>query len=353
MRNAAIEYLKRTYRPRAILLYGSYQYGGYDEYSDFDCMIVSDEKTRAHDSRAIGGVFLDCRIVTAEEALNGEMGPLLPAYDAEIAMDDGIGQQLQQRVRQYVRAREKTDSGEKERIVSRVRKALCRMQKPGDEGNSNAVSLLSESLGDYFLLRDLYFFGSRKAEHFLEQNDPAGFALYRRAIALRTAESIREWAEYVIGESKPEAAARSDFSILRGTETWQQAGAYYVRIQAMAKKHHITLCQEFDGHDGPETKYVVVTDRDFPVATARMYPIDPAGMMIGRVVVLPEYRHRGIGTMVVRECEKWAAELGSEKAVLESRDNKVDFYRKLGYAVCGEPSDGDTFRCVRMEKSLR
>ena len=35
-------------------------------------------------------------------------------------------------------------------------------------------------------------------------------------------------------------------AVIRATETWQQAGAYYVRIQAMAKKHHITLRQEFD-----------------------------------------------------------------------------------------------------------
>ena len=28
--------------------------------------------------------------------------------------------------------------------------------------------------------------------------------------------------------------------IIRATETWQQAGAYYVRIQGMAKQHHIT-----------------------------------------------------------------------------------------------------------------
>ena len=30
-----------------------------------------------------------------------------------------------------------------------------------------------------------------------------------------------------------------NFSIIRATETWQQAGAYYVRIQAMVKKHHM------------------------------------------------------------------------------------------------------------------
>ena len=144
----------------------------------------------------------------------------------------------------------------------------------------------------------------------------------------------------------------SGFSILRATETWQQAGAYYVRIQAMAKKHHIPLRQEFDEHDGPDTKYVVITDNDFPIATARMYPLDAHSMMIGRVVVLPEYRRLGIGTMVVNECETWAEELGFSKTVVESRDNKIAFYEQMLYEVCGEAVDGETFRCVRMEKQL-
>lgn len=142
------------------------------------------------------------------------------------------------------------------------------------------------------------------------------------------------------------------FSIIRATETWQQAGAYYVRIQAMAKKHHITLRQEFDEHDGQDTKYIVVTDHDFPIATARMYPLDERRMMIGRVVVLPEYRHRGIGTMVVSECEVWAEELYFSKTVVESRENKVGFYEQMLYEVCGEVVEGETFRCVRMEKDL-
>ena len=143
-----------------------------------------------------------------------------------------------------------------------------------------------------------------------------------------------------------------NLAVIRATETWQQTGAYYVRIQAMAKKHHITLRQEFDEHDGPDTKYIVITDNDFPVATARMYPLDITSMMIGRVVVLPEYRHQGLGSMVVTECECWAEELGYGKTVVESRDNKVKFYEKLMYEVVGEPVDGETFRCIRMEKEL-
>ena len=71
--------------------------------------------------------------------------------------------------------------------------------------------------------------------------------------------------------------------IIRATETWQQAGAYYVRIQAMARKHHIALRQEFDDHDTPETKYIVVTDDYLPVATARLGGHDRAGGRPSRI----------------------------------------------------------------------
>ncbi len=142
--------------------------------------------------------------------------------------------------------------------------------------------------------------------------------------------------------------------IIRATETYQQAGAYYVRIQAMAKKHHISLRAEFDEHDGPNTKYIVVLDDEFPVATSRLYPIDQNKVMIGRVVVLPEYRHHGLGSLVMEETEKWAKELGYKTAVIESRDNKVEFYEKLGYIKTDDKIvNYGTFDCIRMEKDIR
>ena len=140
--------------------------------------------------------------------------------------------------------------------------------------------------------------------------------------------------------------------IIRATETCHRAGAYYVRIQAMARKHHISLPQEFDEHDTPETRYILVTDHNFPIATARMYPIDENSMMIGRVVVLPEYRRQGIGTMVVYACEEWADEEYYSKTVVESRDNKIAFYESMGYEMTGQIVEGDTVSCTRMEKPL-
>ncbi|MBR4367655.1 MAG: GNAT family N-acetyltransferase [Bacteroidaceae bacterium] len=141
--------------------------------------------------------------------------------------------------------------------------------------------------------------------------------------------------------------------IIRATKTAEQAGAYYVRIQAMARKHHITLYAEFDEHDTPETKYIVVVDDYLPVATCRLYAIDNQRVMLGRIVVLPDYRRQGLGTLVVREAEKWAKELGYCTAVVESRDNKTIFYEKMGYVPdYSQKIVGETFTCYRMEKEI-
>jgi GNAT superfamily N-acetyltransferase len=141
--------------------------------------------------------------------------------------------------------------------------------------------------------------------------------------------------------------------ILRATTTAGRAGACYVRIQAMARKHKIPLDVEFDEHDTPETKYIVAVDDFLPIATCRLYAIDDAKVMLGRIVVLPEYRRKGIGTRVVEEAEAWARELGFTRAVVESRDNKIPFYESMGYvADFDRRIEGKTFTCFRMEKIL-
>ena len=69
--------------------------------------------------------------------------------------------------------------------------------------------------------------------------------------------------------------------------------------------------------------------------------------------ILPEYRHQGLGTLTVREAEKWAKELGFQTAVLESRENKIHFYETMGYvADLSRKIVGETFTCYRMEKEL-
>lgn len=200
MKEVAVEYLVNTYHPRSLLVYGSFARGDWDEYSDFDCMIIVDEKSVKHDDTVIEGVQLDCFVFTAEETAEEDPELFLPAYDAEILFDDGIGEQLQERVRRYVREQKTIDADEKAFIVSWIRKTMKRMQKDDDEGNYRAIAFLWESLTDYCLLRDLFYFGSKTTIQYLLTNDMEGYKLFHKAIKLKTNESILNWARYVIHE---------------------------------------------------------------------------------------------------------------------------------------------------------
>ncbi|MBQ3669607.1 MAG: GNAT family N-acetyltransferase [Clostridia bacterium] len=141
--------------------------------------------------------------------------------------------------------------------------------------------------------------------------------------------------------------------VVRATEEWQRAGAYSVRIQGMNRQHHISLREEFDGHDGDGTRYIVLLDEGYPVATCRFYQLNPERVMIGRVVVLPEYRGRHMGQRVISEAEMWIKELGYSEIEIESRTVAVDFYRKLGFDEVNDTViQSGVFECIRMEKRL-
>lgn len=141
--------------------------------------------------------------------------------------------------------------------------------------------------------------------------------------------------------------------IIRACELWQRAGAYCVRIQGMNRQHRISLREEFDEHDGEGTLYIVILDDGYPVATCRFYETDAESVMLGRVVVLPEYRKKGLGRMAVSEAERWIAERGYKKVVIDSRVSAVGFYEKLGYTpVDGTVIKSGLFDCIRMCKNL-
>ncbi|MBQ7500321.1 MAG: GNAT family N-acetyltransferase [Clostridia bacterium] len=144
-----------------------------------------------------------------------------------------------------------------------------------------------------------------------------------------------------------------NYEIMRAEEEWQRAGAYSVRIQGMNKQYHISLRDEFDEHDCDGTRYIIILDDGYPIATCRFYEIDPDTMLIGRVVVLPEYRGQKLGTKTVSEAEKWIEELGYKNVVIDSRVVAVGFYEKLGYEqVDGRVVKGWTFDCIRMKKHI-
>ena len=144
-----------------------------------------------------------------------------------------------------------------------------------------------------------------------------------------------------------------EFEILRAEAEWQRAGAYSVRIQGMNRQHHIPLREEFDEHDCEGTKYIVLLDDGYPIATCRFYENSADAVTLGRVVVLPEYRGQGLGRAAVGEAEKWIAECGYKEIRIDSRTVAVPFYEKLGYTVIDEGIvKSGSFDCIKMQKIL-
>ena len=145
----------------------------------------------------------------------------------------------------------------------------------------------------------------------------------------------------------------NEYEVIRAEEEWQRAGAYSVRIQGMNRQHHIPLREEFDEHDTDGTRYIVLLDDGYPIATCRFYEISEKEVILGRVVVLPEYRGNNIGRKVVNEAEQWITELGYDEIIIDSRVEAVKFYEKLGY-VCldGSKIKSGNFDCIRMHKLM-
>ncbi len=141
--------------------------------------------------------------------------------------------------------------------------------------------------------------------------------------------------------------------VLRATEEWQRAGAYSVRIEGMNRQHHISLRDEFDEHDCDGTRYIVMLDDGYPVATCRFYEVDNCSVIIGRLVVLPDYRGQKLGSRVINEAEAWIKELGYKTILIDSRLETIGFYEKLGFEHIDDTIiRSGTFDCVRMKKTV-
>ena len=144
-----------------------------------------------------------------------------------------------------------------------------------------------------------------------------------------------------------------EMKIIRVTKESERAGAYYVRMAAMMRKYQIPLDAEIDAHDGENCHYILALDDIYPVATCRWFEVRDGVAEIGRVVVLPEYRGKHLGQVVVAEAEKWMHEVGVKKVEISSRVNVADFYEKMGYRFNESgKAHHDTFECVFMEKEL-
>ena len=100
---------------------------------------------------------------------------------------------------------------------------------------------------------------------------------------------------------------------------------------------------------------VVAYYQEQPVGCGCFKNFDDGSVEIKRMYVSNEQRGKGIGAAILKELEKWAAELKVVTIVLETGDNQpeaVRLYEKMGYLVIpnyGQYSGMETSICMKKE----
>ena len=123
-------------------------------------------------------------------------------------------------------------------------------------------------------------------------------------------------------------------AVAAGAEDRQHC--YGIRIAVFVHEQAVPIAEEFDEHDEGEAVHYLVLDGERPVATARLVPAGEAAKL-GRIAVVAAARGAGHGDALVRRMLADARAEGYRTAVLDSQEDKVPFYARLGFEAEGEP----------------
>ena len=138
--------------------------------------------------------------------------------------------------------------------------------------------------------------------------------------------------------------------IIRASETWHIAAVHYLRIQT-AIDLNISLAAEIDETADAPCDYLLIIEENTPVAAGRLRSY-PEYAKFERICVAPAYQSRGIGSLLIREMEKWASERGFPRILITSKWDVRQFYLQLGYQPEGDIIADGLFPLIRVTKTL-
>ena len=117
------------------------------------------------------------------------------------------------------------------------------------------------------------------------------------------------------------------------TSHWQ--ALRQIRQQVFIEEQHVSREDEWDNRDELEsTQHFLVVDEAFDdaaIATARILP----NGKIGRMAVLPEYRHRGTGRRLLQAVVQYAVRREMHDLYVHAQQQAIPFYQKCGFTCNG------------------
>ena len=190
-----IEYIRLKYHPLSIILYGSYADGTNNLNSDFDALVISCDHEQVHDTSFVGGVQLDVFVYPASY-FDGDFdcGDFIQVFDGRILTDhDGRGAALKKRVMAYLDHLPQKSKAEIDVDVDWCVKMLARAKRYDAEGMFRRHWVLIDSLEIFCDVMRHPYFGPKKSLKWMEENHPAAFACYKKALEQFDIGSLENW----------------------------------------------------------------------------------------------------------------------------------------------------------------
>lgn len=193
-----VQYLIDKYHPLAIIKYGSYCNGTNTASSDYDALVITDNKSTGHESSIVCNIQLDVFIYTASQVQDtANIDKLLGVYDGVILLDtDNLAHALVERIRHHI---DNWHSSYDDDLfaVQWCDKMLARAHSNTAEGFYRWHWVLTDSLEMYMSLCDCYYFGCKKALNYLQQHDQVGFNIYTQALMNFQLDTLSNWITHI------------------------------------------------------------------------------------------------------------------------------------------------------------
>lgn len=112
----------------------------------------------------------------------------------------------------------------------------------------------------------------------------------------------------------------------------ERKDAFSVRQKVFVEEQDVPVHVELDEYDQSATHFVAY-DNDIPIGAGRIREPEPGIAKVERVCILPHYRGKHLGNLMMEEMELYSKQAGLKTVRLNSQSYAVNFYEKLNYQI--------------------
>ena len=108
--------------------------------------------------------------------------------------------------------------------------------------------------------------------------------------------------------------------------------AIYIRRKVFVEEQDVPLHLELDEYDMKATHFVAY-DGDIPFGAGRIRIAEPTIGKVERVCILPEYRGKKLGNLMMECMEDYAKDHQFTRLKLNAQSHAIPFYEKRDYVI--------------------